>query len=546
MNSANSPTVDLTIPDKNDFNNSGIGGVALVEGSGPHLSAETANLLHLRLRAAALVLFAGFGAFFVLSLINPKPTVEEDRYLFYFHGMVTAVLGLCGVSLCRTCGASPLGQLRFKEALIFGLPAVFFLVMQHQAIKHCCHQLQFIPDTSSTWLLLMFVYAMFIPNSWRRAGIILGMLALVPVLHAFYLRTTDANYATLLSTDYYSNHLASLSLIMVVSAIGSTYGVFTIGRLRQSAFQAKRLGQYYLKRLIGAGGMGEVYLAEHQLLKRPCAIKLIRPERAGDQKALVRFAREVQAASELSHWNTIDIYDYGRTDDGTFYYVMEYLVGLSLADLVSRHGPLPAERVIYLLRQCCDALQEAHGRGLVHRDITPGNIFAARRGGVYDVVKILDFGLVKSASDRDSVQLTQDGVISGSPLYMSPEQVSGDAEPDARSDIYSLGGVAYFLLTGKPPFHDDKAIKVLMAHMRDPVVLPSALQSSVPSDLESIVVKCLAKAPNERFSSATELSAALSECAAVDSWGRDQAWQWWHSTEVESPDRAIASYLTTW
>jgi eukaryotic-like serine/threonine-protein kinase len=238
----------------------------------------------------------------------------------------------------------------------------------------------------------------------------------------------------------------------------------TINTLRTEAYRAKQLGQYKLKRLIGSGGMGDVYLAEHQLMKRPCAIKVIRAEKAGDPKVLARFEREVQATAKLSHWNSIDIFDYGRADDGTFYYVMEFLPGMNLAELIRRYGPMPASRVIHLVRQACDALQEAHEVGLVHRDIKPANIFAAVRGGQYDVAKLLDFGLAKPVANLEEDQITQEGTITGSPLYMSPEQAVGDREPDARSDIYAMGAVIYYLLTGKPPFDDERPMKVLIAH----------------------------------------------------------------------------------
>ncbi len=190
--------------------------------------------------------------------------------------------------------------------------------------------------------------------------------------------------------------------------------------------------------------MGEVYLAEHQLMKRPCAIKMIRPEMAADAQALARFEREVRATAALSHWNSIDIFDYGHDQEGTFYYVMEYLPGMNLGDIVKQFGPMPASRVIHLLRQTCDALGEAHQVGLIHRDIKPANIFAAERGGHQDVAKLLDFGLVKPISKTVNLDLTSDGTVTGSPLYMSPEQAVGD-EPDVRSDIYALGAVAYFL-----------------------------------------------------------------------------------------------------
>ena len=193
------------------------------------------------------------------------------------------------------------------------------------------------------------------------------------------------------------------AMILLILAVGSAFGAHTISRLRRQVTEARQLGQYRLRRRIGAGGMGEVYLAEHQLLKRPCALKLIRPDSVADPRALARFEREVRLTATLSHPNTVEIYDYGRTEDGTYYYVMEYLPGLSLEELVERHGPLPPGRVVYLLRQVCGALREAHAAGLIHRDIKPSNIFAARRGGMDDVAKLLDFGLVLPAG-RDSAR----------------------------------------------------------------------------------------------------------------------------------------------
>src|SRR5262249_30710714 len=199
--------------------------------------------------------------------------------------------------------------------------------------------------------------------------------------------------------------------------------------------------------------------------KQPCAVKRIRPERAGDPKTLARFEREVQATARLKHWNTVQIYDYGHAEDGTFYYAMEYLPGLSLEALVNRSGPLPPARAIHVLRQVCAALQEAHGIGLIHRDIKPGNIIACARGGVHDVAKLLDFGLVRSVgTDSQDERLTQEGAVAGTPAYMSPEQAGGQEELDGRSDIYSLGAVAYYLLAGPPPVKHPQALPVLLSH----------------------------------------------------------------------------------
>jgi serine/threonine protein kinase len=292
---------------------------------------------------------------------------------------------------------------------------------------------------------------------------------------------------------------------------------------------AREIGQYRLHQQVGAGAMGEVYLAEHQLLKRPCALKLIRPDIAGDPAALALFEREVRVTATLSHPNTVEIYDYGRTSDGTYYYVMEFLPGLSLAELVERHGPLPPGRVVHLLRQVCQALSEAHAKGLIHRDIKPSNIIAARRGGMDDVAKLLDFGLVRPVTAELHADTSTEGRILGTPLFTSPEQARGDRELDRRSDIYSLGAVAYHLLTGRPPFHGTGGIAVLVAHARAPVVPPSKILLGIPLDLERVVVRCLAKAAADRFADAESLERALGACACSEEWDQEHATRWWRN-----------------
>ncbi len=487
-----------------------------------HLSNETHSLLRTRLRAAALSLAFGFTLFFIRNAIVKHWTDRADVIWLYFQFLVTAGLVVISGSLCWKCTSST-KVLRVKELLIFSLPASYFLAMQFSdrfghGLKH-----GFIESPTSPWLMLIFTYALFIPNTWKRAALVMGLLATAPVAVLLYLFLTDVEFQDLM--NWY--HIASIGLMLVVGCVVGAFGVYTIGQLRREAFAARQFGQYRLKRLLGQGGMGEVYLAEHQLMKRPCAIKLIRPGKAGDPHALARFEREVRSTAKLSHWNTIEIFDYGRTDDGTFYYVMEYLPGLSLAELVERSGPLAPERVVHLLRQTCDALGEAHSLGLMHRDIKPGNIFAAQRGGIYDVAKLLDFGLAKPLTAGVDVMLTQEGTITGSPLYMSPEQATGDREPDARSDIYSLGAVAYFLLTGRPPFNDDRPMKVLISHASVPPTPPSQFKSDLPGDVEDVVMRCLAKDPIDRYQDAGALSAALAACDSADRWTRDDAARWW-------------------
>jgi serine/threonine-protein kinase len=368
---------------------------------------------------------------------------------------------------------------------------------------------------------------MFIPNTWRRAALVTGAMALAPVLLVPGMMLVYPQVADVMTIIGCVQHV----LVLLVAAVASVFGTHLINTLRREVFEAKQLGQYRLIKPLGAGGMGDVYLAEHRMLKRPCAIKLIHPDRAGDPHVLARFEREVQMTARLSHWNTIEIFDYGRTDDGTFFYVMEYLPGLSLEELLARHGPLPAERVVHLLRQTCQGLREAHSIGLIHRDIKPANVFAAQRGGLYDIVKLLDFGLVKPVTEAPSARLTQDGSISGTPLFMSPEQARGLDNLDARSDIYSVGAVAYALLTGRPPFDGTNSMEVMIAHVRDEVVKPSEHQADVPADLEQVILRCLAKSPEDRFQDVDSLEQALAECAAANQWTQSHAARWWHEND---------------
>jgi serine/threonine-protein kinase len=220
---------------------------------------------------------------------------------------------------------------------------------------------------------------------------------------------------------------------------------------------------------------------------------------------------------------------------------MEYLPGMNLGDTVEIFGPLPASRVIYLLRQACDALREAHLAGIVHRDIKPANIFCAERGGLYDVVKVLDFGLAKPIDQDRTVHLTQEGTITGSPHYMSPEQVMGEQQLDGRSDIYSLGAVAYFLLTGQPPFNNAKTMRVLFSHANEPPQPPREFNSDIPADIEHVVLRCLAKKPEDRYQNAAQLMEALDACEDADRWTRDDSLRWWRkrSTALHPVDRPL-------
>jgi serine/threonine-protein kinase len=394
--------------------------------------------------------------------------------------------------------------------------------------------------------ILILTCGLYVPKSWRRAALLVGPLALLPfaTLTVLILKYPDAMAwlwnGWMMSDTPRIRLFAFDGMILLMLAAGSTFGARAMSRLRRQVALARQLGQYRLERLLGAGGMGEVYLAEHQLLKRPCAVKLIRSADAADPRSQERFEREVRLTAGLSHPNTVEIYDYGRAEDGTYYYVMEYLQGLSLAELVERNGPLPPERAVYLLRQVCGSLSEAHTAGLIHRDLKPSNIFAARRGGMDDVAKLLDFGLVRPAATHPGAHLSAEGQILGTPQFMSPEQAKGGGELDERSDIYSLGAVAYFLLTGQPPFDGDNGISVLIAHARDPVLPPSRIRPGIPMDLERVVLRCLAKAPPDRFADAEGVDRALRECACALDWDRERAARWWRTSALVSTSNSAA------
>jgi hypothetical protein len=341
-------------------------------------------------------------------------------------------------------------------------------------------------------------------------------------------------------------HASALRLRWVLEAAlwsSAGSGVATLAShviygLHEKALEARRLGQYELERKIGQGGMGEIYRARHAMLRRPTAIKLVSGARS--EERLRRFEKEVQLTARLTHPNTISIYDYGRTPDGTFYYAMELLDGLTVEQLVERHGPQPASRVIHLLQQACGALTEAHGIGLIHRDIKPANLYLCRRGGVQDVVKVLDFGLVREVDEGRTVAGSTTDTVVGTPLYLSPEAILSPDQVDRRADLYGLGGVAYFLLTGAAPFGGRSLVEICSHHLHTPPEPPSR-RRPVPADLDGLVLRCLAKDPSQRFESAAALLEALRGCADAGGWSAADAERWWADSEAPVPSQPPAA-----
>jgi eukaryotic-like serine/threonine-protein kinase len=310
----------------------------------------------------------------------------------------------------------------------------------------------------------------------------------------------------------------------------STIASKVIFGLQRRAKEALQLGQYTLEEKIGEGGMGEIYRARHAMLRRPTAVKLLLGD--GSEQQLRRFEKEVQLTARLTHPNTISIYDYGRTPDDVFYYAMELLEGMTLEELVERHGPLPPGRVIHLLLQVCGALQEAHRIGLIHRDVKPANIFLCRRGDIPDFVKVLDFGLVRDIKSGQNASQTNVNAVVGTPLYMSPEAIVEPDSVDTLTDVYALGCVAYFLLTGAAPFHGNTVVEVCVHHLHSAPTPPSEI-AHVPADLERVILACLQKTKEARPPSAQALARLLEGCADARSWQTTDAETWWRTTGAE-------------
>ncbi|HEX6790440.1 MAG TPA: protein kinase [Candidatus Krumholzibacteria bacterium] len=374
---------------------------------------------------------------------------------------------------------------------------------------------------------------------------------LVTIIHHHPTNFIPGNF----SPAYQKLHLVLNTILWAI--LGITMATVTsrvMYGLRRQIAEVSELGQYILEEKIGGGGMGEVWRARHRLLIRPAAVKVIRRETlsaiGGDPQLLMRrFEREARATAALKSPHTVQLYDFGVAEDGTLYYVMELLDGFDLDTLVKRHGPLPAERAIHILRQVCSSLADAHGNGLVHRDIKPANVIISRAGTRFDFAKVLDFGLVKLDSaqrtDEPALKLTADGSTSGTPGFMAPEVVLGAAATDHRVDIYSLGCVAYWLLTGKLVFEGKTPMEVMIEHARTPAARPSLrVELPIPAPLEDIVMDCLEKEPDRRPESARAMSARLEAVPLPSAWSAERAEQWWATHRPQPRDaRPVADIL---
>jgi len=409
------------------------------------------------------------------------------------------------------------------------------------------------PDMIVRSLLIdvLLVYAVYVPSTARHTLLVAALMTF-PLLGSIFVafRSWDpalydppaatwpkgqvgdlAYAATIMSSVWWA-----IAVAMAAAFSQTIYG------LRKAVSDIRRLGQYTLEKKLGEGGMGVVYRASHAMLRRPTAIKLLLPDRAG-KDALTRFEREVRRTAMLTHPNTVTVFDYGRTTEGVFYYAMELLEGASLDEIVEVDGPQPEERVIHILDQVAGSLAEAHDAGLIHRDVKPGNIMVVDRGGISDLVKVLDFGLVKDVGFKapegaaPEPALTMANAITGTPLYIAPETVTAPETVDARTDLYALGAVGYWLLTGTHLFEGKSIVEVCAHHLHTVPDSPSVrLGAPVAADLEAVILACLAKRPEDRPASAHVLRERLRACAAAGRWTNARAAQWWaaHRHELRS------------
>ncbi len=482
-------------------------------------TSDVRTQLQKRLQYVGLGCAAILGYFSLLVVFNPQQKVAfslQSWFLVAFNWIAF----VASTILATILWARPmlgLSRLRLIEISLFGIMlaeislGLFSDLFVDQELREPFTQGEHaLFHYGSSWSLPFFAlivcYGTLIPSTWLRCGRIVTVMAIVPLIIVL----AAGMWEGIFTTSFVQSLLVQITIWMIAAVSIAVFGTSRIEVLLEAVSQARRLGQYQLKERLGSGGMGEVFLAEHMLLRRPCAIKLIRPEFAGDPSVLRRFEHEVQVTATLTHPNTVQIFDYGHADDGTFYYVMEYLPGLNLEQEIQRNGPMRPARVVHVIRQLCGALREAHAAGLIHRDLKPSNVILCELGGVSDVAKLLDFGLALGHGIGPRPQrLSGEGTITGSPVFMSPEQAAGRENIDTRTDIYSLGAVMYFLLTGKPPFVRETVMQTLAAHMHEAVTSPDCLRSDIPVELQSTILKCLEKDPNQRFQDVAGLEESL-------------------------------------
>jgi serine/threonine-protein kinase len=498
---------------------------------------ETRAYLQARLTMYARLMFWAFATMIAFMLVlyeaYPELAPHHQHAINIVSACALGVLGVLwrGVLVRRSLSRASLDRIDQFIALGSGatLAADAYLAADLESSSYTC--------------LVYFIFTLFtrvfvVPSSGRRT-LLVGGIAFTPIaVGATGLAMLPGAKLDVPAPAFAAGCILLCGVAVVLSAAGSRI----IFGLRQKVTAAMQLGQYRLGRKIGEGGMGAVYLAHHVLLRRPTAVKLLLPDRVGAEN-LERFEREVQHMSQLSHPNTVAVFDYGRSPDGVFYYAMEYLGhGIDLERLVRVSGPQPSGRVVHILEQVCGALHEAHAQGIIHRDIKPANIILCERGLVPDVAKVVDFGLVKEFTRDDG---TSHQTILGTPAYLAPEAITSPASVGPPADLYALAAVGYYLLTGRRVFEGTNAVEFCIQHVTQAPKPPSTLGVRVPAELEAALMKCLAKQPADRHSSAAELADALRAVPPAKDWSVDEARTWWLDFQrLESATAAAATAPT--
>ena len=442
----------------------------------------------------------------LVFLVSRYARLPPERFLDV--GLVFAVVGAFGISMAEFWRGFP----PIQPTVFLGVP------------------------WECVWILIIPVVAPNVPRKVLIASLLEATTGPLVLWYAAEVRGENVSNSVISLATYF---LFTTYLCAGIAYFTSRF-VFHVGvRLKK----AREIGSYELVSRLGEGGMGEVWVARHRMLARPAAMKLIRPELLGTDwrsrdRAIARFRREAKATALLGSTHTVDIYDFGLTEEGAFFYVMELLDGLSLETLVRRFGPVAPARAVHLLRQVCHSLGEAHASGLIHRDIKPANIFTCRLGPDVDYVKVLDFGLVKRTEQTESTQLTGDHGTAGTPAYMAPEMALGQDDVDSRADLYALGCVAYWLLTGETVFTGETPMATLIAHVQSkPVPASQRTEIYIPPALDDLVLACLAKDPGDRPQTADDLDRRLAASIPGSSWRVDDAREWWlrnHPSSVAS------------
>jgi tRNA A-37 threonylcarbamoyl transferase component Bud32 len=470
---------------------------------------------------ALLVLVSTVVLFLARHLLEPELRAIERQPAFLIDIALLVLPSLAVVVSHRLGLLSPTRVLEL--GLVFEIVVALGLASLEFARPHVSGQPFHGISSLPMWIL---VFGIFVPNTPSRT-LSAAMISAGAGPTAYALNRWLAK-----SPSWDSSQLAMWFVPSFLMA-GWTYFLSRdIYRMEVDISHAREMGSYSLEKMLGRGGMGEVWTARHRRLCSGAAVKLIRPEvlihKTGREAHVLRrrFEQEARATARLRSPHTVALHDFGVSEDGSFYYAMELLEGLDLEGLIERFGPQPSARVIGILRQVCDSLAEAHGYGLIHRDIKPSNVFLARLGVTCDFVKVLDFGLVK-AENAGATRLTIDGTTAGTPAYMAPELATG-APFDARVDIYSLGCIGYFLLTASPVFDEPSPVAVALAHVQKQPVPPSQRSElAVPAVLENVIMRCLSKNPGDRPQNAMELARALGGSDGAEPWTQEDAERWW-------------------